>query len=108
MERERGSKKAFRGATYAAYLVHVPLGKGRPGVLSVFGMSGTMTLIWAYRLSRMPEVEWALEAPSLLMAEVSLTEGIPERPATLGFSDRWNVEIASKMQAVSTHFAATG
>jgi hypothetical protein len=96
VERERGSKKAVRGSTSAGYLVHVPLGNGRPGVLAVFGMSGTMTLIWAYRLSRMPELEWALEAPSLLMAEISLTEGIPERPATLGFSDQWSIEIAAK------------
>lgn len=96
MERDPVTKRSLRSDKSAGYLVHVPLGQGRPHLLAIFGMSGSMSLLWAYRLRKMPELAWALEEPSLLMAEISMTEPIPERPTTFKFCDNWIVDIAAK------------
>src|ERR1700732_2779972 len=80
MERDPVSNRFRRSDRSAGYLVHVPLGDGFPHLLAVFGMNGTLALMWAHRLREMPELAWALEKPSLLMAEMSMTTRIPERP----------------------------
>ncbi len=96
MERDPIAKRSLRSDKSAGYLVHVPLGQGRPHLLAVFGMNGPMSLLWAYRLGRMRELAWAIKAPSLLMAEISVTNIIPDRPTTFGFCDQWKVDIAAK------------
>jgi hypothetical protein len=96
MERDPVAKRYLRGNKSAGYLVHVPLGQGRPHLLAIFGMNGPMSLLWAYRFRRMPELAWALKEPSLLMAEISMMKAIPERPTTFKFCDDWKVDIAAK------------
>jgi hypothetical protein len=96
MERDPARKGFVRSAKSAGYLIHVPLGAGLPHLLAVFGMNGPMSLLWAYRLRAMPELGWALEEPSLLVAEISMTARIPEKPTTLRFCDPWKVEVAAK------------
>lgn len=96
MERDPVAKRSLRSNKSAGYLVHVPLGQGRPHLLAIFGMNGPMSLLWAYRLRKMPELAWALKEPSLLMAEISMMKAIPERPTTFKFCEDWKVEIAAK------------
>lgn len=73
----------------AVYLIQVPaIWPGGPGLLAVFGMAGTETLIWNYLLrTRFPE--W-LESYQLVIAEILLRDP-PEKPLDLSFADDWVV-----------------
>jgi hypothetical protein len=64
MERDPVAKRSLRSNKSAGYLVHVPLGQGRPHLLAIFGMNGPMSLLWADRLRKMPELAWAQGAQS--------------------------------------------
>jgi len=90
----------------AGYIVHVPLGEKGPRLLAVFGMSGTMTLLWAYRLNKLRDVlEKALSGPSFTMAEIVRPGPIPSersdskaekdaaRPVDFGFCLNWDLKI---------------
>jgi hypothetical protein len=68
MEQDPVAKRSLRSNKSTGYFVHVPLGQGRPHILAIFGMDGAMSVLWAYRLRKMPELAWALNGPSLLMA----------------------------------------
>ena len=88
----------------AGYVVHVPLAKGLPRLLAVFGMSGTMTLLWSYVLGarRRDLLKWAVEQPSEMrfaMVEITTSAPIPQRPATLDECLRemgWSEEIIAQ------------
>lgn len=72
----------------AGYVAHVPIAKGMPRLLAVFGMSGTTTLLWSYVLGskRRDLLKWAVDEPSELrfaMAEITTSAPIPQRPPTL-------------------------
>jgi hypothetical protein len=73
----------------AVYLIQVPaICPDGPGLLAVFGMAGTETLIWNYLLrTRFPE--W-LDSYQLLIAEMLLRD-IPEKAVDLSFADDWEV-----------------
>ena len=96
MERDLVAKRFLRSNKSARFLVHVSLSQGRPHVLTIFGLNGPMSLLWAYRLRKMQKLAWALKEPSLLMAEKSMMKAIPERPTTFNSCDDWKVDIASK------------
>lgn len=83
----------------AGYIVHVPLGEKRPRLLAIFGMSGTMTLLWAHRLSKLQHIiEEALMGPSLTIAEMVRTGPIPSEPdetktVDLSFCLKWDLKV---------------
>lgn len=83
----------------ATYLLHTPpLWKGGPRLLTAFGMSGTMGLVWAYTLrTRFPE--FVDDKPRFVMAEIVPSTPIPP-PAqmTLGFADDWKATIIANKE----------
>ena len=90
----------------AGYLIHVPLGPSKPRLLAVFGMSGTMTLLWTYLLSKHHEVlQQALTAPSFTMAEMVRTSPIPHekdtmKPFNFNFCDEWDLKIIGQCKLI--------
>jgi len=93
----------------AGYVVHLPLGRGMPRLLAVFGLSGTMTFLWSYVLSKTYNhlLDWVLEYPKegslnhgrFIMAEITTTASIPQRPPTLDACLRdmgWSDEIIAQ------------
>lgn len=63
---------------------------GGPALLAAFGMGGTETLVWCYQLAtRFPHL---LCTTPFAMAEMR-TGVLPERPASMGFADSWEITI---------------
>lgn len=89
----------------AGYIVHLPLGEGLPRLLAVFGLSGTLTLLWAYWLGKKENL-WLLEKvlknPEqgyFVMAEITTTSPIPQRPLTFEsclLEMGWEVKIIAE------------
>ena len=75
----------------AAFLLRVDsMWEGGPGLLGAFGMDGTSTMVWAYRLAR--DHSELLAEPGFVMAEL---EGppVPPRPSNLRWAMECNIEI---------------
>jgi hypothetical protein len=91
--REEENSKPWNEMMTAGYLVNVPLGKGLPNLLAVFGMSGTTTLVWAYLLHKHSDIlTQALRQPSFTMVEIQ-TEGILGNPVDFTFCDGWAMQV---------------
>jgi hypothetical protein len=61
-----------------------------PGLVSAFGMDGTATAVWGYRLGR--DYSDLLTTPGFVVAELVNT-GIPERPTNMMWASDWEVRI---------------
>ncbi len=90
----------------AGYIIHVPLKKRRTRLLVIFGMSGTLTLLWAYRLSKLRGVlKQSLSEPSFTQVEMVRTVPIPyekhaTKPATFEFCDGWDLKVVGKCKLI--------
>lgn len=90
----------------AGYIVHLPLGPDMPRLLAVFGLSGTMTLLFAYCLGSDEYhslFEKILKDPGrgfFVMFEISTKASIPERPATFDSCLKemgWDMKIIAEV-----------
>jgi hypothetical protein len=63
---------------------------GGPGLIGAFGMDGTATAVWCYRLGR--DLEYLLEKPGFVMAEMT-NPGAPDRPTNMLCARNWKIEI---------------
>jgi hypothetical protein len=75
---------------------------GGPALLTVFGMGGTETLVWAYRLATQYRGVIGSRHVPFLMAEFT-EPGRPERPDTMAFADHWNVRLLTPYSSETTH-----
>ena len=83
--------RKHRGRRTAAFLLRVEeLWENGPGFLGAFGMDGTSTMIWAYRLSR--DFSELLSEPGFVMAEMEGST-IPTRSTDLRWANDWPIEI---------------
>jgi hypothetical protein len=69
--------------------------EGGPGLIGAFGVDGTATLVWAYRLGR--DLSHLLEEPGFVVAEMKNT-GVPDRPTDLRWAMDWKVEVLFRYQ----------
>lgn len=85
------SREQYRGEPRtAAFLLRVrELWPGGPGYIGIFGMDGTMSLIWAYLL-RTRHFDLLGEDG---FAMVELSGSIPQRPTSLAFADAWQSKV---------------
>ncbi len=85
--------------TTAAYLLQTPpIWEGGPRLLTAFGMSGTIGLVWSYLLrTRFPDL--LDDRSRFVMAEIIRSTPIPP-PAqmTLGFADDWEATIIANLE----------
>lgn len=96
LKKPKGSEKTV------FYLLYTPaLWPGGPRLLSMWGMGGRETLIWAYKLRTKYWKEWELdlETTRFVMAEMEI-QGFPPRPADLSFADNWEMN-----PVINTDFA---
>jgi hypothetical protein len=63
---------------------------GGPGLVSAFGMDGTVTAVWGYRLGR--DYSDLLKTPGFVVAELVNT-GIPKRPTSMVWASDWEIRI---------------
>lgn len=89
---------AWSAETSSGYMIHLPLGADRPRLLTIFSLSGTMTLLWAYRLGKLRDVlDRALSVPSFTLGEMVRTGPIPSEKgwpqATFDFCLNWELKI---------------
>ena len=63
---------------------------GGPGLIAAFGMDGTTTSVWGYRLGR--DLAHLLREPGFVMAEIT-NGGRPERPVDLRWANDWPIEV---------------
>lgn len=76
----------------AAFLLLTRLWENGPSLLNAFGMDGTSTLIWCYRLRTDYAHFLNLETPRFVMAEM-VGSLVPEFPPTLSFARDWQIDI---------------
>jgi hypothetical protein len=89
LHERRARRKPPAGNLTAAYLLHLAeLWKGGPGLISAFGMDGTATSGWCYRLAR--DYSYLLEQPGFAMVEIEM-EPVPVRPANLRWALKWTI-----------------
>lgn len=105
---ENDSYEAFTAErTTAAYLIHTPPllmpdGRKGPRVLTAFGLSGTIGLIFANQLTeqKIPAFQGLLEdtlrGPGFAMVEITVTRDVPEFYMDLDFSDEWEYRLITK------------
>jgi hypothetical protein len=75
----------------AAFLLRVDhIWENGPGLLAAFGMDGTSTLVWTYRLGR--DLSGLLSNTGFIMAEMESTP-IPTRPTDLRWANSWKIDI---------------
>jgi hypothetical protein len=78
----------------AAFLLYVKEAwRGGPGFLGAFGMDGTSTLVWAYRLAR--DFAHLLLVPGFTFVEIECGE-IPQRATDLTWAEDWHIEIIAE------------
>lgn len=63
---------------------------GGPGLIAAFGMDGTATAVWCYRLGR--DFSHLLDKPGFVLAEMT-NPGVPHRPTNMLCARNWNIEI---------------
>jgi hypothetical protein len=63
-----------------------------PALLTAFGMSGPLTLLWAHMLGTRGDFASVLTRPRFLMAEIEF-HPLPPRIQDLAFADQWSVEV---------------
>jgi hypothetical protein len=81
----------------AAFLLHVEEAwEGGPGLIGAFGLDGTSSLIWAYRLGH--DLADLLREPGFVIAEMVIKK-VPERPTDLRWASDLKVEILCHQQA---------
>ena len=86
----RGWRRWRKRPRTAAFLLRVEsLWPGGPGLLAAFGMDGTSTLVWAYRLRR--DFAHLLDEPGFTMVEMT-ARPLPDRPTDLRFANDWRIE----------------
>ena len=93
--------------TTAAYMIHtgpllMPGGRKGPRVLATFGVSGTVSLVFAHHLWQQTLEPFpnllrdALSTPSLTMVEISITRDVPPYYTSLDFSNEWRYTLITK------------
>jgi hypothetical protein len=79
------------GIRTGAYLLYIrEAWASGPDILIVFGMTGSIGLIWAFLVRK--KFPHLLDKPVIAMSELIIGE-IPERPKNLEFSLSWDVQI---------------
>jgi len=87
----RGDKRPPSDHLTAAFLLRVDrLWTRGPGLLGAFGMDGTSTMIWAYRLGR--DLSYLLDEPGLTVVEMEVRD-IPAHPTDLRWAADWKLKV---------------
>jgi hypothetical protein len=87
----RGWQKPLKRTATAVFLLRVEEAwKGGPGLLAAFGMDGTSTMLWAYRLRT--DLAHLLAKPGFVVAEMCIGEP-PVRPTNLRWAKDIEVEV---------------
>jgi hypothetical protein len=77
--------------------------EGGPGLIGAWGMDGTATAVWAYRLGR--DFSGLLATPGFVVAEMVNT-GIPARPTNMLWAAGWEISIMLHEKLSRTSLAA--
>ena len=89
----QGFRRQERSHRTAAFLLRLDeLWPDGPGYVGMFGMDGTISLVWAHLLRR--KFSYLLEKPGFTMVELSGAP-LPERASRLDFCEAWEVDIAA-------------
>jgi hypothetical protein len=76
-----------------AYLIYQKFAwPNGPALLTAFGMSGPLTLLWAHFLGTRKEFSSVLSHSRFLMAEFEI-QSIPRKAESLAFADNWKVDV---------------
>jgi hypothetical protein len=98
--------------TTVGYLIYtaplqMPNGRKGPRVLALFGISGTVGVVFANQIWKEKHevfrglLEEAMRQPSLSMVEITV-KGVPKYYTSLDFADRWDYKLITRRPAQQT------